>query len=38
MINVARTLFAVLTADDAKLSNGLIGNGTDFIISLKIAA
>lgn len=36
MIREACTLLAVLTAEEARLSKGLIGNGTDFMISLKI--
>jgi hypothetical protein len=37
MIRVAPTFFAVRTADEARLSKGLMGRGTVFIISLKIA-
>eukprot|EP01018_Ginkgo_biloba_P038389 Gb_25230 [translate_table: standard] len=36
-MSAACTLFAVPTADDARLSNGLIGRGVDLIISLNIA-
>ncbi|KAJ0693112.1 hypothetical protein HanPI659440_Chr15g0593471 [Helianthus annuus] len=35
-MSLARALLAVLTADDASDSNGLIGNGVDLIISLKM--
>jgi len=37
MMREARTLLAVLTAEEARLSNGLMGNGTDFITSLNMA-
>ncbi|WVZ14291.1 hypothetical protein V8G54_011857 [Vigna mungo] len=36
-MSFALALLAVRTADDARLSSGLIGKGVDFIISLKIA-